>query len=36
VRDAFATAIGAFGGVDILVSNAGIASSAPIDETSLS
>ena len=29
-------AIGAFGGIDILVSNAGIASSAPIDETSLS
>jgi rhamnulose-1-phosphate aldolase/alcohol dehydrogenase len=36
VRDAFDTAIGAFGGIDILVSNAGIASSAPIDETSLS
>ncbi len=35
VRDAFRTAITAFGGVDILVSNAGIASSAPIEETSL-
>jgi rhamnulose-1-phosphate aldolase/alcohol dehydrogenase len=36
VRDAFAAALDAFGGVDIVVSNAGIASSAPIDETSLS
>ena len=36
VRDAFDMAVGAFGGVDIVVSNAGIASSAPIDETSLS
>jgi len=35
VRDAFRAAIAAFGGVDILVSNAGIASSAPIEETSL-
>lgn len=35
VRDAFHAAIDAFGGVDILVSNAGIASSAPIEETSL-
>jgi rhamnulose-1-phosphate aldolase/alcohol dehydrogenase len=35
VRDAFRAAIATFGGVDILVSNAGIASSAPIEETSL-
>jgi len=35
VRDAFSAAIDAFGGVDIVVSNAGIASSAPIDQTSL-
>jgi NAD(P)-dependent dehydrogenase (short-subunit alcohol dehydrogenase family) len=35
VRDAFHAAINAFGGIDILVSNAGIASSAPIEETSL-
>jgi NAD(P)-dependent dehydrogenase (short-subunit alcohol dehydrogenase family) len=35
VRDAFIAAIGAFGGVDIVVSNAGIASSAPIEETTL-
>lgn len=35
VRDAFSTAIEAFGGVDIVVSNAGIASSAAIDQTSL-
>jgi rhamnulose-1-phosphate aldolase/alcohol dehydrogenase len=35
VRDAFRGAIHGFGGVDILVSNAGIASSAPIEETSL-
>jgi rhamnulose-1-phosphate aldolase/alcohol dehydrogenase len=35
VRDAFGAAIDAFGGVDILISNAGIASSAPIEETSL-
>lgn len=36
VRDAFIAAIDAFGGVDIVVSNAGIASSAPIDQTTLS
>ncbi len=35
VKSAFAQACVAFGGVDILVSNAGIASSAPIEETSL-
>jgi rhamnulose-1-phosphate aldolase/alcohol dehydrogenase len=35
VRSAFQAAIDAFGGLDILVSNAGIASSAPIEETSL-
>jgi rhamnulose-1-phosphate aldolase/alcohol dehydrogenase len=35
VRDAFAAAIDRFGGVDIVVSNAGIASSAPIEETTL-
>jgi rhamnulose-1-phosphate aldolase/alcohol dehydrogenase len=35
VADAFAAAVDAFGGVDIVVSNAGIASSAPIEETSL-
>jgi len=35
VRDAFGAAIDAFGGVDIVVSNAGIASSAPIEETTL-
>jgi len=35
VRDAFDAAIGAFGGVDIVVSNAGIASSAPIEDTTL-
>lgn len=35
VQDAFRASINAFGGVDILVSNAGIASSAPIEETSL-
>jgi len=35
VTSAFAQACVAFGGVDILVSNAGIASSAPIEETSL-
>ena len=35
VREAFHAAISAFGGIDILVSNAGIASSAPIEETSL-
>lgn len=36
VMQGFQSASLAFGGVDILVSNAGIASSAPIDETSLS
>jgi rhamnulose-1-phosphate aldolase/alcohol dehydrogenase len=35
VAAAFATAVSRFGGVDIVVSNAGIASSAPIEETSL-
>jgi rhamnulose-1-phosphate aldolase/alcohol dehydrogenase len=35
VRDAFATAIDSFGGVDIVVSGAGVAASAPIQETSL-
>ena len=35
VRAAYDAAVMAFGGVDIVVSNAGIASSAPIDETSL-
>ncbi|MBD5656856.1 MAG: bifunctional rhamnulose-1-phosphate aldolase/short-chain dehydrogenase [Candidatus Eremiobacteraeota bacterium] len=35
VRDAFARAAGQFGGIDIVVSNAGISSSAPIAETSL-
>ncbi len=35
VEDAFTAATLAFGGIDILVSNAGIASSAPIEETSL-
>ncbi|MCT8158695.1 bifunctional rhamnulose-1-phosphate aldolase/short-chain dehydrogenase [Pseudoruegeria sp. SHC-113] len=35
VERAFAAACVAFGGVDILVSNAGIASSAPVEETSL-
>jgi rhamnulose-1-phosphate aldolase/alcohol dehydrogenase len=35
VAAAFAEAVRAFGGVDIVVSNAGIASSAPIAETSL-
>jgi rhamnulose-1-phosphate aldolase/alcohol dehydrogenase len=35
VRTAFASAVDAFGGVDIIVSNAGVASSAPIEETSL-
>ena len=33
--DAFAAAVDAFGGVDIVVSNAGIASSAPIEDTTL-
>ena len=35
VAEAFASAVGAFGGVDIVVSNAGVASSAPIEETTL-
>ena len=35
VHDAFAAGIDAFGGVDIVVSNAGIASSAAIEETTL-
>jgi rhamnulose-1-phosphate aldolase/alcohol dehydrogenase len=35
VAAAFAAAVEHFGGVDIVVSNAGIASSAPIDETTL-
>jgi rhamnulose-1-phosphate aldolase/alcohol dehydrogenase len=35
VVDAYSAAVLAFGGIDIVVSNAGIASSAPIEETSL-
>lgn len=35
VGGAFAAAVEAFGGVDIVVSNAGVASSAPIEETTL-
>jgi rhamnulose-1-phosphate aldolase/alcohol dehydrogenase len=35
VRSAFDAAVSAFGGTDIVVSNAGVASSAPIEETSL-
>ena len=35
VADAFADAVVEFGGLDILVSNAGIASASPVDETSL-
>jgi rhamnulose-1-phosphate aldolase/alcohol dehydrogenase len=35
VAEAFTAAIEAFGGVDIVVSNAGIASSAPIEQTTL-
>jgi NAD(P)-dependent dehydrogenase (short-subunit alcohol dehydrogenase family) len=35
VAEAFAAAVEAFGGVDIVVSNAGIASSAPVAETTL-
>jgi rhamnulose-1-phosphate aldolase/alcohol dehydrogenase len=35
VAEAFAAAVEAFGGVDIVISNAGIASSAPIGETTL-
>jgi NAD(P)-dependent dehydrogenase (short-subunit alcohol dehydrogenase family) len=35
VSDAYAQAVARFGGVDVIVSNAGIASSSPIEETSL-
>jgi rhamnulose-1-phosphate aldolase/alcohol dehydrogenase len=35
VADAFAAAVEAYGGVDIVVSNAGVASSAPIENTTL-
>jgi rhamnulose-1-phosphate aldolase/alcohol dehydrogenase len=35
VQEGFARAVDAFGGVDIVVSNAGVASSAPIEETTL-
>jgi NAD(P)-dependent dehydrogenase (short-subunit alcohol dehydrogenase family) len=35
VSDAFRTAVLSFGGVDIVVSNAGLASSAPIEETTV-
>jgi len=35
VREAFGAAVAAFGGVDIVVSNAGVASSAAIEETTL-
>ena len=35
VAGAFAAAVDAYGGVDIVVSNAGVASSAPIEETTL-
>jgi rhamnulose-1-phosphate aldolase/alcohol dehydrogenase len=35
VAAAFAAAVDAFGGIDIVVSNAGVASSAPIEETTL-
>jgi len=35
VRQAFAQAVRAYGGIDIVVSNAGIASSAPLEETTL-
>jgi len=35
VEHAFAAAVLAYGGVDVLVSNAGISSSAPVEETSL-
>jgi rhamnulose-1-phosphate aldolase/alcohol dehydrogenase len=35
VAEAFNAAVDAYGGVDVIVSNAGIASSAPISETSL-
>jgi rhamnulose-1-phosphate aldolase/alcohol dehydrogenase len=35
VKDAFAFAVAEYGGVDVLVSNAGIASAAPVEATSL-
>jgi rhamnulose-1-phosphate aldolase/alcohol dehydrogenase len=35
VQQAYAAAVRAFGGIDIVVSNAGIASSAPLEETTL-
>ncbi|HET9094028.1 MAG TPA: bifunctional aldolase/short-chain dehydrogenase [Solirubrobacteraceae bacterium] len=35
VADAYTAAVASFGGVDIIVSNAGIASSAPVSETTL-
>jgi rhamnulose-1-phosphate aldolase/alcohol dehydrogenase len=35
VAEAFAAAVEAYGGVDIVVSNAGVASSAPIEQTTL-
>jgi rhamnulose-1-phosphate aldolase/alcohol dehydrogenase len=35
VREAFAEAVRAYGGIDIVVSNAGLASSAPVEETTL-
>jgi rhamnulose-1-phosphate aldolase/alcohol dehydrogenase len=35
VREAFGQAVEAFGGVDVVVSNAGVASSAPIEATTL-
>jgi rhamnulose-1-phosphate aldolase/alcohol dehydrogenase len=35
VREAFGRAVLEFGGVDVVVSNAGVASSAPIEETSI-
>jgi rhamnulose-1-phosphate aldolase/alcohol dehydrogenase len=35
VREAFGRAVEAFGGVDLVVSNAGVASSAPIEQTTL-
>jgi rhamnulose-1-phosphate aldolase/alcohol dehydrogenase len=35
VAEALAAAVDAFGGVDIVVSNAGVASSAPVEETSV-
>lgn len=35
VAEAFATAVRTFGGVDILVANAGLASAAPVEETTL-